>query len=220
LNTIQQEERAMMKRFSVMAGVFVVVSLTQLAAATVVFDNLGSAPYAGSYATFGLIDDVRYVRGMQFTASDTVNLSTIELAIGKAYWDGTTLSGTGKVQLCSDFSGAPGTLLESWTTSSHSDIGGSLETLDSIIHPQLTAGSSYWLLLTDAPGSDLGGAWFFAETNAPGIVNTIYSVEGEPYGYAQLIRGYRTRVSGVVPEPATLALLAAGGVAMVIRRRV
>jgi hypothetical protein len=188
-------------------------TLTALAARAhalvTVFDNLGSPPTVSSfgYATFGLIDGIRYDRGMQFTASASVYLSTLQLGIGQAFWDGTTVPGTAKVQLLTDNAGAPGTVLQTWTTSNQNGFAGIIETLPSATVTPLTSGKSYWLMLSDAPGSNLGGAWGFADDAHTGLTNVDFVNESTGVStFNQLTRGYRALLNGNpwLPGDATL----------------
>lgn len=173
--------------------------------AAVVYDNLGSGPtyYQDGYASFGLIDGNSIDRGMKFVASQTVSLTTLQVAIGQAYWDGSTYAGSASIQLFTDAGNSPGTLLESWTSSYQSSFAGGVETLTSTAQPLLTKGSSYWIMMNDAPNSYLGGAWYFADSPQPGYVWVSYRpAAGQPLQVYQLTTGYRTRVIGNLPGDA------------------
>ena len=184
--------------FAIAAILTLTLSTSSLRAVTV-FDNLGSPPTLTGfgYSTFGLIDGVRYDRGMQFTASASVYLTTLQLGIGQAYWDGTTVAGTGKVQLYTDNAGTPGTLLQTWTTSSQSSLSGIVESVTSATVTPLTANTKYWVMLSDAPGSNLGGGWGFADDAHTGLTNVDWVNESTGIStFSTLTRGYRTLVSG------------------------
>jgi hypothetical protein len=176
----------------------------QVGAQVVVFDNLGSAPYGNDgYSTFGLYSDgYHYERGMQFTPSQTIKLSTLELALGEAYFPGgSAQSGTAQVQLMTDTNNAPATVLESWTSGTLSGYPGnaSAQTFTSMQTPTLAAGSNYWIVLSDASGSSLGGAWPFADDQHTGNTLTMLGnldTGGSP-SYEELTRGFCTRVSGI-----------------------
>jgi hypothetical protein len=169
----------------------------------VVFDNLGPAPYTTvGYASFGLFSDgVYYDRGMQFTAAQTVTLTNLQLALGQAHFTSGNAeqSGTAKIQLLTDSANTPGTVLESWTspTISGGPQAGGVLSFNSILKPKLTAGSKYWVVLSAAPGSNLGGAWYFADDNHTGLTLTMWrnDTTGIP-SYNTLTRGFRTLVSG------------------------
>ncbi len=174
----------------------------------VVFDNLGPAPYATfGYSTFGLYSDgTNYDRGMQFTAAQTVTLTNLQLALGQAHFvsGNPEQSGTAKIQLLTDSANTPGTVLETWTSSTLSGgpQAGGVVSFDSVLKPKLTAGTKYWIVLSDATGSNLGGAWYFADDNHTGITLTLWrnNSTGTPT-YTPLSRGYRTLVSGDTTGP-------------------
>ncbi|MDB6058817.1 MAG: hypothetical protein JWO95_2661 [Verrucomicrobiales bacterium] len=171
--------------------------------AAVVFDNLGPAPYTTvGYATFGLYSDsIYYDRGMQFTAAQTVILTNLQLALGEAHFTSGNAeqSGTAKIQLLTDSASTPGTVLETWTsaTISGGPQAGGVLSFNSVLKPKLTAGSKYWVVLSAATGSNLGGAWYFADDNHTGNTLTLWrnNSTGTP-SYTTLTRGYRTLVSG------------------------
>src|SRR5277367_6567017 len=117
---------AMIRKF---VAALTFAAMSQLASGAIVFDNLGSAPYnANGYGSFGLIDGVRYHRGIQFTAAQSVYLSTLEVAIGQALYDGTTQPGTATIQLMTDSANTPGAVLQTWTSANQSSFTGGLAT--------------------------------------------------------------------------------------------
>lgn len=186
-------------------AIFVVLLNTAALQATIVYDNLGAGPtyYDDGYASFGLIDGNSIDRGMKFVASKTVNLTTLQVAIGQAYWDGSTYAGSASIQLFTDAGNSPGTLLESWTSSYQSSFAGGVESLTSTTEPLLTQGASYWIMMNDAPSSYLGGAWYFADSPQPGYVWVSYRpAAGQPLQVYQLTTGYRSRVIGNLPGDA------------------
>jgi hypothetical protein len=169
----------------------------------VLYDNLGPAPYyTFGYATFGLFSDSTYYdRGIQFTAAQTATLTNLQLALGEAFFTSgnAAQSGTARIQLLTDSADTPGTVLESWTstTISGSPPTGGVLSFNSVLTPKLTAGSKYWVVLSAAPGSNLGGAWYFADDNHTG--NTLILWRNDTTGtptYYTLTRGFRTLVSG------------------------
>jgi hypothetical protein len=175
-------------------------------AGVVVYDNLGSAPYdTDGYSTFGLYSDGdRYQRGIQFTPSQTVKLSTLKLALGEAFFTSgnSAQSGTARVQLMTDSNNAPATALESWTsaTISGGPGNGSVQTFTSLLTPTLTAGSNYWIVC-DAPNSNLGGAWYFADDSHTGTTDTMWAnVTTGSTTFTTLTRGFRTQITGVGPS--------------------
>lgn len=173
-----------------------------------VYDNLGPPPYGTTgYATFGLYSDgYYYKRGIQFTATNTVTLSKLELVLGEAYFAGVQ-SGKAMAELMADTNNTPGSVLESWTsgTISGSPTTSSLQTFTSVLTPKLTAGKKYWVVLSDPPGSVLGGSWDFADDNHTGLTYVMYAnVSTNSTTYYTLTRGFRTRVSGTAPVPLSI----------------
>jgi hypothetical protein len=183
---------------------FLVAAAPAGRAQVVVYDNLGSAPYDDDgYTTFGLYSDGnRYESGMQFTPSQTITLSTLELALGEAFFTSgnPAQSGTAEARIMTDTNNAPATVLESWTSGAISGFpsGASVQTFTSLQTPTLVAGSNYWIMLSAPSGSNLGGAWFFADDQHTGNTLTVGIADstGTSY-YSMLIRGYRTRVTGI-----------------------
>lgn len=173
-------------------------------AEVVVFDNLGSAPFdTYGYATFGLYSDgVHYDRGMQFKPSQTVTLSTLELAMGEAYFPSgnPVQAGTARVKLMTDSNNAPATVLETWTSATISGglAAGNVQTFTSLLTPMLTSGRNYWVVC-EATNSNLGGAWFFADNSHTGTTDTMWANENTgSTTFNTLTRGYRTQVIGEV----------------------
>lgn len=172
-------------------------------ASVIVYDNLGSAPYdVDGYSTFGLYSDGdTYQRGIQFTPSQTVTLSTLQVAIGEAFFTSgnSAQSGTASVQLMTDHNNAPGVTLESWTSANISGSPGnaSVQSFTSVLTPTLTAGSNYWIVLGDASGSSLGGAWCFADDSHTGDTLTMWAnLTTGSTNFTELTRGFRSQVAG------------------------
>jgi hypothetical protein len=214
MNVIQSKHL----RHMIIVGLIAVAARCGVARAAVVYDNLGPAPYwTSGYATFGLYSDgVRYERGMQFIPSQTVTLSTLELALGEAFFTSgnPAQSGTAKVRLLTDSGNAPGAELEMWTsaTISGSPTTGGVLSFTSLLTPTLTAGVKYWIVLGEGAGSNLGGAWYFADDNHTGNTLTMWRNSNTGVAsYATLTRGYRTRVSGDLPSVAPNLAIARSG---------
>ncbi len=177
-------------------------------ASVIVYDNLGSAPYdVDGYSTFGLYSDGnRYQRGIQFTPSQTVTLSTLQLALGEAFFTSgnSAQSGTAGVQLMTDSNNTPGIVLESWTSANISGFpnDASVQSFTSVLTPTLTAGSNYWIMLSDAAGSSLGGSWPFADDSHTGNTLTVWvNLTTPSTTFTELTRGFRSQVAGNVPMP-------------------
>jgi len=190
-------------RYLIMAALIAAAVHTGPVRGAVVFDNLGPAPYTTvGYSTFGLFSDgIYYDRGIQFTAAQTVTLTNLQLALGQAHFvsGNPEQSGTARIQLQNDSADTPGTVLESWTspTLSGGPQAGGVVSFNSVLKPKLTAGTKYWVVLSAAPGSSVGGAWYFADDNHTGNTLVYYrnNTTGVPTYYS-LTRGFRTLVSG------------------------
>lgn len=140
-----------------------------------------------------------------FTPSVTCNLNYIKLATYHA----------GGSSLCNYFiaqddgSGAPGTILESFTNVTSPT--GILQ-LNSVLDPQLTAGTQYWLCMEPATSTTSEG-WFY---NNQGVANG-FAYEHSEWGWTPFGPPPAVPNSGVfqiaavpVPEPSTAAMLALG----------
>lgn len=167
---------------------------------------------------------VGYTQGFGFTASSTVNLSTVSIVLGN-------ISGTGNPTIGlygSDGSWDKGSLLESWTVD-HSSLTPTdapvdsntthVTTLTAVGTVTLTQGSNYWII-----GSN------DASTNTAWYLNNL-SDYGQPYysnagiylpGHGAGLSG-AFEVAGVppapVPIPATLLLLGPGLAGLAAMRR-
>jgi hypothetical protein len=190
-----------MNRVIPIAAILLILSSTQLSRAAVVYDNLGTpANYTNDgFASFGLYQGTYYEEGMQFTPSQTIQLSTLSVALGLAFVNGQTHTGLVEVQLLSDANNQFGSVLETFTSTTNPVSTGSLFTFTSVATPTLTFGSKYWIVLSAAPQSNLYGAWYFAETNQPGNVLTAGAAVGGTPTYIERTRGYQSEVIGSIP---------------------
>jgi len=138
-----------------------------------------------------------------FTAGSTAQLNSISLALS-CYLSG-YCSDDLTIALTSDSSGMPGSALETFTYSSGSlgDFGdpNPLVVLDSVTNPLLTAGTHYWITITD-DGNDTA-VWNLNQTGDSSA--TLTSLDGgATWANAGLTPGaYQVNV----PEPASLSLL-------------
>ncbi|QEH35054.1 hypothetical protein OJF2_35990 [Aquisphaera giovannonii] len=133
----------------------------------------------------------------QFTSAASGELSTIRLAL--AYLAGTNAF---TVSLRADDGGMPGsTVLESFSLADLPAYGHPYapESVTSVLHPSLVAGSKYWLEVAAADTSTLG-TWNFNTTDASGLVSQTGS--GTLTG---TLPAFAVNVTAV-PEPSSLAL--------------
>ncbi|HZZ42788.1 MAG TPA: dockerin type I repeat-containing protein [Tepidisphaeraceae bacterium] len=130
------------------------------------YDTLGSSnSYIAVSAAIGNVGGSDPAQqALQFTASQTVKLTDLDLVLG------TVLighgSGAATVELHLDNGNTPGALVESWATPSVTSTTGTLLSLPAT-GATLAANTKYWLTVTSAPSSLLGGGWFMSSTTVP-----------------------------------------------------
>ena len=199
----------MMKQARMFAAALSLVCMTAIPAwgGTVIFSDLGpSDSYMPntSYALGSPISTDDYVAASAFTVGGSLSftLSTIEVAAN-------LVSGTNQlfISIDADSSGLPGATLESFTINNElPQVGtyssGNLLLATSVIHPLLTAGSQYWVVLS-APDTTWAG-WNF---NSTGVTGPLYqSNNGVPVNSGTLTLGAMRITGNVVPEPSSLVL--------------
>jgi len=137
-----------------------------LSAASIIYSNIsGTFPgksVSSQWTTTGGFE------GTTFTATGSGNLASIVTAVSQT--SSTTPITAG---LYTDFYSAPGTLLESWSIPVIQTCCGSLPasappltTLVSIVHPLLSSGKKYWLVLTVGTGNT--AFWWFNDQGVNG----------------------------------------------------
>ena len=144
---------------------------------------------------------------MQFTSAASGSLSTIKIAQG-------FISGTNSftVSLLADNANAPGATLESFSlTNAHQLPDNNVyapEVLTSLSNPTLAAGTNYWVQVVPSDiNSNTYGGW---NQNSTGVTG-LFSYNGTQYPNFTL---GAFAVNVTVPEPATLSLLALGGLGL------
>lgn len=151
------------------------------------------------------------------TSFGSYNLTEIDIAL--AFF---TTDSVLNVNLCADNAGVPGSILETFGVI---NVGGDLSSgseyvLNSVTHPLLTMGGTYYVTITPGtPGSS--GGWNFTNDGHTGpnqwssnggiTWNSVTELDG-----AVTVQGALTSV----PEPTSLAVLGLGAVALIRRRRI
>ncbi|MGN6625343.1 MAG: choice-of-anchor R domain-containing protein [Tepidisphaeraceae bacterium] len=199
----------------------------------VVYSNLSSsAPFYdtnnGGFAIYG--DDFggssNNVEAVSFTPSITTRFWVADLALGAMNRDPAN-NGIATVALCQDAGGIPGTVIESLVTAplpnSDDPSGNPLASVMSVLQPQLNAGTTYWLEVTN---SGLNSALW--RTNNVGDIAPPSGFAwktngGSPWYQASQFIGsqwgrpaFRVIGTDAVPEPACLTMV---GIALASLRR-
>jgi hypothetical protein len=182
------------------------------AEADVIYNNFGPGD---SYSTSNNGWGVQYpvdgqIVGVPFTPTETVQFDDLTAAF-------TFLGGSGSLDvfLQQDAAGAPGTILESFSTSNGFDLG--VITFDSVLRPALSAGTTYWIVAeASSPGANYGWRQSLSDTSTMGDAfnGTWITFSPDPYTTPVL------RIDGAqVPEPGSLPLIGAGLFAFAVIRR-
>lgn len=182
--------------------------------AVVAFNTFGPENSAKSFGWgFGDIRDARIAS--QFTSSVTGTLTTIDLMLQRS-----TTPGIATISLFQDSGNDIGTLLGVFSADVTS--AGVKTLTNSNPSLELVAGNKYWIEAKSTAGSNLYSGWYINNQGVNGLIK-FGSVEGSlgnptstyKVGPAEL-PAFRVNVAPV-PEPSTLACLAAGS--LLLRRR-
>ena len=165
------------------------------------YDTGGGAVFGGPTSFEGF-----FVSGFMFSPSETVNLSRIDAPFGLITGPN---SFTLTLRAADGPSGGPGTVLECFPATDRLGPIGTNALLDfnSATHPLLTAGTTYWLVATTDDSTV--AEW---NVNNQNIHGTYYSIQGgrELLIPDQLVGAFQVSGDLMVPEPASVTLLALG----------
>lgn len=176
---------------------------SSLGAATLFSDFGPSDAYSGTGWTVSgpsSLANTQQAVAAQFQPSDTAALSTIRVG---AFW----VSGTDAVtlDLASDSSGSPGSVIESFSLTPTSSL--SILTATSLLNPVLSAGTTYWIMML--PGD--ATTWAAWNENTQGVLGVSFSSDGgSSWAFSSGFAAPVFDVSGSVPEPSTSVLLLSG----------
>jgi hypothetical protein len=198
----------------------VAVSLFSIARGDIIFNNFGAGDTFGNSGlllqgpTAGFIGDVNQAAGFTIGATDVL-LTSVQLGINSGGPGPAT--GPIDVLLAANAGGLPGATLAS------SLVNVNMTGKQVISAPyngtlQLAANTTYWVV-ADAEGMFDGG-WNFNTTGDMGL--TAGQTEGNPWNLHAEDQRFAFRVQGrLVPEPASIVLVACGVIAVVVcvRRR-
>lgn len=146
---------------------------------------------------------------VQFTSATTGVLDSVEFATR------TITSGDINVLLFTDNFDEVGSQMLAWgetLTAGPSVISKLTNPFPSVV---LTAGSKYWLELRPVTG----GMWAVWNENNQGLASWAFAETSQGSGYATINAPAFRVTTGVVPEPASLAALGLGALALVRKRR-
>ncbi|HET7618596.1 MAG TPA: PEP-CTERM sorting domain-containing protein [Vicinamibacterales bacterium] len=157
--------------------------------------------------------DSRFARAMSFEPRTTASLTRIEMAL----WFPFSFSeGTLEINLFESDGSVPGAAIEHFDAAPD-QAGSGIFRFDSVSHPTLLAGRTYFLEATTDGVAD--GLWFFSPNPVLELVPDVYRNLGGPWQQGLKDFNAAFRVSGVAsdaeaaahaPEPGSLVLLATG----------
>ena len=211
-------DKTMVRLFLAVVAFNASLALVNAQGTNVVYSTLG--PGDGYSLEGGLAvgdsEPPYYEPACAFSPSTTVTFEEIDLAVGAVG----RRSGQNSVDvdLCADDSGMPGSVLESFTFTNLPSFGqqssGDLLEGDSVLHPELFAGTQYWVTVQPEDVDSWDG-WNGSSPAVSGLV--MDSINGgstwtnAPYSPAEAA----FRIDGLaVPEPSTFALLIVGAVGL------
>jgi hypothetical protein len=176
-----------------------------------IYNNLGPGnTFAGGYSA---TNTVPFSVGTEFITSSAGNLGDIIVPIANQP------NGVVDFGLYTNGASQPGTLIESWNgVTVPNDLGNlTLVTLNSVLHPSLSASTIYWFTISSGPENPGGIGWATSPTltvggfwdwSAPGPWNHALG-DSAPVGIRL----------DAAPEPATYLLIAGSLLVLSVRRR-
>src|SRR5262245_58886582 len=197
------------KRVLVLAFGAALLHVPAARASTIVFSNLGPGNTYDCCIGLTISGGTSFVgtdfdQGSPFTPGASVALQSLEVALQY-------ISGTNSVDvwLMSDVAGAPGAIHESFTAVNLPSFGSSnnvLAVLTSVLNPVLLAATQYWVI-----ASANGDTWATFNDNVTGDTGLALRANGGAWNVTPNPAGaFRVTGQDVIPEPATIALVAAG----------
>ncbi len=192
------------------------------ASADVIFDT--GTPDGGFIGFYGFDIFIEQSVGIAFTPDQDYRLDQVGLWMMSNDFDNAGAPYT--VSLRTDNEGGmtiPGsTVLESWDVQTAA-IGWDpiLETVDSLLHPILSAGTTYWIVAESDSPAFVDAVWVASGQDEP----VWHSIQNSANPNGEWISGYTQGAPGlvvsgsVVPAPASLALMGLSGLVGARRRR-
>jgi hypothetical protein len=188
-------------------------------AGTIIYDSTTN----GNNGVFGLISDANYAESFS-TGSNAVVLTSVSAVFNRYAND----TGTITANLLADAGAAPGTLLTTIGTA----VSASLVTFTPSSPYLLAANTRYWVQLTEpvqAGGAGVGWGWTYNLSGLTGVAGEYALFNGTVHTTASFGAYLMTVTVDApppppppptgIPEPGTLALLAFGGFAVVVKNR-
>lgn len=184
---------------------------TNATAAVIAYDNMPSNTYSGGGNWFG--DNAMgatYALAQSFTSAASDTLDSLELGMYGPASTSITIS------LMNDNSGQLGTTTL-WTGTYTNVLGspGSIVSLTGLSGPALVSGTQYWIKAESSTVSTTTASWARNDQGASDVL-ALSQNSGPWTNYSG--PAFAMRV-GVLPEPATLALFAMGGLISLRRKR-
>ena len=164
------------------------------------YNLIAGLSVGGSAGAFG----TNISEGAAFTAGFTATMSEIDAPFFNQGWPGIF-----NLELHADNgSGEIGALLELFQNVGPATPAGGIFSVQSSLHPLLTAGNTYWLIATPA---DTSTAVYWNENSIPSYGTTYQDQNGSVnYATNSLLPAFRVLGASAVPEPSSLLLGLAG----------